>query len=72
MATVLSCVALVATVGRSVSAKIASTGVVLICQVIALPFPFHSISSPFSIAEIKTHDSHAAAVYSTVDLSVAM
>ena len=33
----LSCVDLVATVGRSVSAIIASTGVVLICPVIALP-----------------------------------
>ena len=37
MAMVLSCVALVAMVGRSFSAKIASTGVVLICPVIALP-----------------------------------
>ena len=37
MAMVLNRVALVATVGRSVSAKIASTGVTLICPVIALP-----------------------------------
>ena len=37
MAVVLSCVALVATVGRLASAKIASTGVVLICPVIPLP-----------------------------------
>ena len=37
MAMVLSCVALEATVGRLDSAKIALTGVVLICPVIALP-----------------------------------
>ena len=37
MAMMLSCVALVATVGRSASAKLASTGVVLICPVITLP-----------------------------------
>ena len=37
MAMVLSCVAQVATVGRSASATIALTGVVLICSVIALP-----------------------------------
>ena len=37
MATVLSCVALVATVGKSASAKIALTEVVLICPVNALP-----------------------------------
>ena len=37
MAMVLSCVALVAMVGRSASAKINSAGVVLICPVIALP-----------------------------------
>ena len=37
MTMVLSCVALVATVGRSASAKIALTGVVFICPVIALP-----------------------------------
>ena len=37
MAMVLSCVALVATVGRSTSAKIASAGVVLTYLVIALP-----------------------------------
>ena len=37
MATVLICVALVATVGRSTSAKAASAGVVLICPVIAVP-----------------------------------
>ena len=36
MAMVLSCVALVATVGWSASAKIALTGVVLICLVIGL------------------------------------
>ena len=48
MAMVLSCVALVATVGRSASAKIALTGVVLICPVIALPAYLRHISS-FSI-----------------------
>ena len=37
MAMVVSCVFMVATVGRSASAKIASTGVVLICPDIALP-----------------------------------
>ena len=37
MAVVLSCVTMVAAVERSVSKKIASTGVVLICPVIALP-----------------------------------
>ena len=37
MAMVLSCVALVATVGRSASARIVLTGVVLICPLIALP-----------------------------------
>ena len=34
---VLSCVALVATAGLSASAKVALTGVILICLVIALP-----------------------------------
>ena len=37
MAMVLNCVALVAAVGRSASGKIALTGVVLICPMIALP-----------------------------------
>ena len=37
MAMVLSCVDLVATVGKSASANIVLTGVVLICLVIALP-----------------------------------
>ena len=35
MAMVLSCVTMVATVGRSASAKIASAGVILTCPVIA-------------------------------------
>ena len=60
MAMVLSCVALVATVGRSASVNIASAGVVLICPLIALPAYLRHISS-FSIAEGETHGSHAAA-----------
>ena len=37
MAMVLSCVTLVAMVGKSASGKMASTGVVLVCPVVALP-----------------------------------
>ena len=37
MAMVLSCVTLIVTDGRPASAKIASTGVILICPVIAIP-----------------------------------
>ena len=71
MAMVQSCVALVVTAWRSASAKIASTGVVLICPVIALLVYLWHISS-FSNVEIETHGSHAAAANSTVDLPVAM
>ena len=60
---------LVATVGRSASAKLASAGVVLTCPVIALPAYLRHISS-FSIVESKIHGSRAAGTYSTVDLPV--
>ena len=60
MAMLLSCLDLVATAGRSASAKIASTGVVLICSVIALASYIIHIFS-FSIVEIETHGSHATA-----------
>ena len=67
MAMILSYVA----TARSTSAKIALTGVILTCLVIALPAYLYNISS-FSIVEIETHGSHAAAAYSTVDLPMAM
>ena len=71
MATMLNCVALVAAVGRSASAMIASTGVVLICPVIALTAYLWHISS-IPIVEIEDYRSHTGAVFSTVDLPVVM
>ena len=71
MAMALSCVALVATVGRSASTKIALTGVVLICPVIALQ-PYLWLISSFFIVESKTHNGPDAAEYSTVNLPLAM
>ena len=64
MAIMLSYVALIATVGRSASAKISLKGVILICPVIGIP------ASP--LLKSKTHGRHAAASYSTVAQPVAM
>ena len=55
MATASSCVALVARDWRSASAKDASTGVVLIYPVIALPAYLRHISC-FFIVEIETQN----------------
>ena len=71
MAIVLSCVAMVATVGKSASAKIASAGVVLTCPVIVLP-PYLWHISRLSIIESETHGSHTAAAYLTFDLHMVM
>ena len=65
------CVALVPIFGRLVSARIASTDVVLTCPVIARPANHWHVSS-FSIVEDDTHGSHAAVAYSTADLPVVM
>ena len=66
----LSCIALVEILGRSASARIASTCVVLIWYVMARPANFWLVSS-FSIGDEETQKSQAAAAYSTEVLSVA-